>query len=174
MSTTATTTTEAEGFSTAEASVAALNATVDDAVNALASAIEAAETVVAKFGMTIVRNNAPHFVIEHPEGASPRKRVRSDAGCDAAHAAAVGAAAAEQAATLASSASSTEAVAAEASASSATEASSAIENIDAAIAAVEAACAPEPDADCAPVDCAPVDCAPIDCAPVPICRSLSG
>ena len=158
MSTTATTTNEADGFSTAEASVAALNATVDDAVNALASAIEAAETVVAKFGMTIVRNNAPHFVIEHPEGASPRKRVRSDD----AHAAAVGAAAAEQA--LASSASITEAVAAEASASSATEASSAIENIDAAIAAVEAACAPEPDADCAPADC----------APMPICRSLSG
>ena len=149
MSTTTTTTTttiEAEGFSTAEASVAALNATVDDVVNALASAIEAAETVVAKFGMTIVRNNAPHFVIEHPEGASPRKRVRSDES------------------PTASSASITEAVAAEASASSATEASSAIENIDAAIAAVEAACAPEPD----------VDCAPVDCAPVPICRSLSG
>ena len=150
MSTTTTTTTiEAEGFSTAEASVAALNATVDDAVNALASAIEAAETVVAKFGMTIVRNNAPHFVIEHPEGASPRKRVRSDES------------------PTASSASITEAVAAAETATVA--ATEAIENIDAAIAAVEAACAPEPD-----VDCAPVDCAPIDCAPVPICRSLSG
>ena len=139
MSTTATTTNEAEGFSTAEASVAALNATVDDAVNALASAIEAAETVVAKFGMTIVRNNAPHFVIEHPEGASPRKRVRSDES------------------PTASSASITEAVAAAETATVA--ATEAIENIDAAIAAVEAACAPEPDA---------------DCAPVPICRSLSG
>ena len=133
MSTTTTTTAtnEAEGFSTAEASVAALNATVDDAVNALASAIEAAETVVAKFGMTIVRNNAPHFVLEHPEGASPRKRVRSDES------------------PTASSASITEAVAAAETATVA--ASSAIENIDAAIAAVEAACAPEPDADCAPV-----------------------
>ena len=144
MSTTATTTTEAEGFSTAEASVAALNATVDDAVNALASAIEAAETVVAKFGMTIVRNNAPHFVIEHPEGASPRKRVRSD----------------EASSPTASSASITEAVAAAETATvAASSATEAIENIDAAIAAVEAACAPEPD---------------VDCAPVPICRSLSG
>jgi flagellin-like hook-associated protein FlgL len=155
MSTTATTTNEAEGFSTAEASVAALNATVDDAVNALASAIEAAETVVAKFGMTIVRNNAPHFVIEHPEGASPRKRVRSDESPTASSASITEAVAAAETATVA--------------ASSATEATKAIENIDAAIAAVEAACAPEPDA-----DCAPVDCAPIDCAPVPICRSLSG
>ena len=148
MSTTTTTTTttiEAEGFSTAEASVAALNATVDDAVNALASAIEAAETVVAKFGMTIVRNNAPHFVIEHPEGASPRKRVRSDESPTASSASITEAVAAAETATVA--------------ASSATEASSAIENIDAAIAAVEAACAPEPD---------------VDCAPVPICRSLSG
>ena len=144
---TATTTNEGEGFSTAEASVAALNATVDDAVNALASAIEAAETVVAKFGMTIVRNNAPHFVIEHPEGASPRKRVRSDES------------------PTASSASITEAVAAAETATVAAEAATeAIENIDAAIAAVEAACAPEPD----------VDCAPVDCAPMPICRSLSG
>ena len=143
--TTTTTTNEAEGFSTAEASVAALNATVDDAVNALASAIEAAETVVAKFGMTIVRNNAPHFVIEHPEGASPRKRVRSDESPTASSASITEAVAAAETATVA--------------ASSATEASSAIENIDAAIAAVEAACAPEPDA---------------DCAPVPICRSLSG
>ena len=155
MSTTATTTNEAEGFSTAEASVAALNATVDDAVNALASAIEAAETVVAKFGMTIVRNNAPHFVIEHPEGASPRKRVRSDESPTASSASITEAVAAAETATVA--------------ASSATEATETIENIDAAIAAVEAACAPEPD-----VDCAPVDCAPIDCAPVPICRSLSG
>ena len=150
MCTTATTTTEAEGFSTAEASVAALNATVDDAVNALASAIEAAETVVAKFGMTIVRNNAPHFVIEHPEGASPRKRVRSD----------------EASSPTASSASITEAVAAAETATVAAEAAieassatKATEAIDAAIAAVEAACAPEPD---------------VDCAPVPICRSLSG
>ena len=147
MSTTATTTTEAEGFSTAEASVAALNATVDDAVNALASAIEAAETVVAKFGMTIVRNNAPHFVIEHPEGASPRKRVRSDESPTASSASITEAVAAAETATVA------------AEATKATEATEAIENIDAAIAAVEAACAPEPDA---------------DCAPVPICRSLSG
>ena len=134
----------------AEASVAALNTTVDDAVNALASAIEAAETVVAKFGMTIVRNNAPHFVIEHPEGASPRKRVRSDESPTASSASITEAVAAAETATVA--------------AEAATEASSAIENIDAAIAAVEAACAPEPD----------VDCAPVDCAPVPICRSLSG
>jgi flagellin-like hook-associated protein FlgL len=148
MSTTATTTTEAEGFSTAEASVAALNATVDDAVNALASAIEAAETVVAKFGMTIVRNNAPHFVIEHPEGASPRKRVRSDESPTASSASITEAVAAAETATVAAEA-----------ATEATEATKAIENIDAAIAAVEAACAPEPDA---------------DCAPVPICRSLSG
>ena len=143
--TTTTTTTEAEGFSTAEASVAALNATVDDAVNALASAIEAAETVVAKFGMTIVRNNAPHFVIEHPEGASPRKRVRSDESPTASSASITEAVAAAETATVA--------------AEAATEATETIENIDAAIAAVEAACAPEPDA---------------DCAPVPICRSLSG
>ena len=148
MSTTATTTTEADGFSTAEASVAALNATVDDAVNALASAIEAAETVVAKFGMTIVRNNAPHFVIEHPEGASPRKRVRSDESPTASSASITEAVAAAETATVAAEA-----------ATEATEATKAIENIDAAIAAVEAACAPEPDA---------------DCAPVPICRSLSG
>ena len=150
MSTTATTTTEAEGFSTAEASVAALNATVDDAVNALASAIEAAETVVAMFGMTIVRNNAPHFVIEHPEGASPRKRVRSDESPTASSASITEAVAAAETATVAAEAS---------SATKATEATKAIENIDAAIAAVEAACAPEPDA---------------DCEPVPICRSLSG
>ena len=68
MSTT-TTTTEAE------ASVAALNTTVDDAVNALTAAIEAAETVVAKFGMTIVRNKAPHFILESA-AESPRKRGR--------------------------------------------------------------------------------------------------
>ena len=64
-----TTTTEAE------ASVAALNTTVDDAVNALTAAIEAAETVVAKFGMTIVRNKAPHFILESA-AESPRKRGR--------------------------------------------------------------------------------------------------
>ena len=68
MSTT-TTTTEAK------ASVAALNTTVDDAVNALTSAIEAAEAVVAKFGMTIVRNKAPHFMLESA-AESPRKRTR--------------------------------------------------------------------------------------------------
>jgi hypothetical protein len=98
------TTTEAEGFATteAEASVAALNTTVDEAVNALSSAIEAAETVVAKFGMTIVRNKAPHFILE--SGAeSPSKRLRFS---DDIHAAAVGAAAAERAAASASAASS--------------------------------------------------------------------
>jgi hypothetical protein len=99
MSTTTEATTEAEGFTTteAEASVAALNTTVDEAVNALSSAIEAAETVVAKFGMTIVRNKAPHFILE--SGAeSPSKRLRFS---DDIHAAAVGAAAAERAAELA-------------------------------------------------------------------------
>ena len=60
---------------TPEASVAALNTTVDDAVNALTAAIEAAETVVAKFGMTIVRNKAPHFILESA-AESPRKRGR--------------------------------------------------------------------------------------------------
>jgi hypothetical protein len=96
MSTT-TTTTEAEVFGTteAEASVAALNTTVDDAVNALTAAIEAAETVVAKFGMTIVRNKAPHFILESA-AESPRKRGRHFS--DDEHAAAVGAAAAERAA----------------------------------------------------------------------------
>ena len=69
MSTTTTTTTAAE------ASVAALNTTVDDAVNALTAAIEAAEAVVAKFGMTIVRNKAPHFILESA-AESPRKRTR--------------------------------------------------------------------------------------------------
>ena len=86
---TATTPTEAE------ASVAALNTTVDDAVNALTAAIEAAEAVVAKFGMTIVRNKAPHFILESST-ESPRKRGRHFS--DDAHAAAVGAAAAERAA----------------------------------------------------------------------------
>jgi hypothetical protein len=77
----------------AEASVAALNTTVDDAVNALRAAIEAAEAVVAKFGMTIVRNKAPHFILESA-AESPRKRTRFS---DDEHAAAVGAAAAERA-----------------------------------------------------------------------------
>ena len=94
MSTPTTTATEAE------ASIAALNTTVDDAVNALTSAIEAAETVVAKFGMTIVRNKAPHFILEPTAAESPRKRIRFS---DDIHAAAVGAAAAERAAELASS-----------------------------------------------------------------------
>ena len=78
MSTTTTTETEGfapEGTTEAEASVAALNTTVDDAVNALTAAIEAAETVVAKFGMTIVRNKAPHFILESA-AESPRKRGR--------------------------------------------------------------------------------------------------
>ena len=73
MSTTTTTTTTTTPE--AEASVAALNTTVDDAVNALTAAIEAAETVVAKFGMTIVRNKAPHFILESA-AESPRKRGR--------------------------------------------------------------------------------------------------
>ena len=94
MSTPTTTATEAE------ASIAALNTTVDDAVIALTSAIEAAETVVAKFGMTIVRNKAPHFILEPTAAESPRKRIRFS---DDIHAAAVGAAAAERAAELASS-----------------------------------------------------------------------
>ena len=106
MSTT-TTTTEAEGFgpegtTEAEASVAALNTTVDDAVNALTAAIEAAETVVAKFGMTIVRNKAPHFILEE-SAESPRKRPTFGRHfSDNANAAAVGAAADERAASLAS------------------------------------------------------------------------
>ena len=98
MSTPTTTATEAE------ASIAALNTTVDDAVNALTSAIEAAETVVAKFGMTIVRNKAPHFILEPTAAESPRKRIRFS---DDIHAAAVArplaGAAAERAAELASS-----------------------------------------------------------------------
>ena len=99
-----TTTTEAEGFgpegtTEAEASVAALNTTVDDAVNALTAAIEAAETVVAKFGMTIVRNKAPHFILESA-AESPRKRTRVGADAaerDASTAEAASAAAAETA-----------------------------------------------------------------------------
>ena len=93
---TATTPTEAE------VSVAALNTTVDDAVNALTAAIEAAEAVVAKFGMTIVRNKAPHFILEE-SAESPRKRPTFGRHfSDDAHAAAVGAAADERAASLAS------------------------------------------------------------------------
>jgi hypothetical protein len=105
MSTTTTTTTEAE------ASVAALNTTVDDAVNALTAAIEAAEAVVAKFGMTIVRNKAPHFILESA-AESPRKRTRfsDDArpsvGAEAATAAATASAA--EAATAAATASAAE------------------------------------------------------------------
>ena len=144
MSTPTTTATEAE------ASIAALNTTVDDAVNALTSAIEAAETVVAKFGMTIVRNKAPHFILEPTAAESPRKRIRFS---DDIHAAAVGAAAAERAAELASSASAAEAAS---SASAAEAASSGVEAAaETATAAVEAA-----------VD----DCE----APAAIGRSLSG
>ena len=128
MSTPTTTATEAE------ASIAALNTTVDDAVNALTSAIEAAETVVAKFGMTIVRNKAPHFILEPTAAESPSKRIRFS---DDIHAAAVGAAAAERAAELASSteaaseASIAEAVTAAETATSAAEA--AVEEAPAAI-----------------------------------------
>jgi hypothetical protein len=99
MSTTTTTTTEAE------ASVAALNTTVDDAVNALTAAIEAAEAVVAKFGMTIVRNKAPHFILESA-AESPRKRTRfSD---DARPSVGAEAASAAEAATAAATASAAE------------------------------------------------------------------
>jgi hypothetical protein len=103
MSTT-TTTTEAEGFTTteAEASVAALNTTVDEAVNALTSAIEAAETVVAKFGMTIVRNKAPHFILESGAESPSKRPTFGRHFSDDIHAAAVGAAAAERAAASAS------------------------------------------------------------------------
>ena len=109
MSTTTTTeaegfaTTEAEGFTTteAEASVAALNTTVDEAVNALSSAIEAAETVVAKFGMTIVRNKAPHFILESGAESPSKRPTFGRHFSDDIHAAAVGAAAAERAAELA-------------------------------------------------------------------------
>jgi hypothetical protein len=129
MSTPTTTATEAE------ASIAALNTTVDDAVNALTSAIEAAETVVAKFGMTIVRNKAPHFILEPTAAESPRKRIRFS---DDIHAAAVArplaGAAAERAAELASSteaASIAEAVTAAETATAAAEA--AVEEAPAAI-----------------------------------------
>jgi hypothetical protein len=116
-----TTTTEAE------ASVAALNTTVDDAVNALMAAIEAAEAVVAKFGMTIVRNKAPHFILESA-AESPRKRTRFS---DDEHAAAVGAAAAER---LAASAATTSAAAIAESvtaAETATIAEAAVDNCEA-------------------------------------------
>ena len=100
MSTTTTTTT-----TEAEASVAALNTTVDDAVNALTAAIEAAEAVVAKFGMTIVRNKAPHFILES-DAESPRKRTRfSD---DARPSVGAEAASAAEAATAAATASAAE------------------------------------------------------------------
>ena len=89
MSTTTTTTTttpEAEASvaalnTTVDDAVNALNTTVDDAVNALTAAIEAAETVVAKFGMTIVRNKAPHFILESA-AESPRKRGRHPTASD--------------------------------------------------------------------------------------------
>ena len=157
-----TTTTEAEGFTTteAEASVAALNTTVDEAVNALTSAIEAAETVVAKFGMTIVRNKAPHFILEPTAAESPRKRIRFS---DDIHAAAVGAAAAARAAELASSASAAEAAS---SASSLRERAAAAEAASSASAGVEAAAEAAPASAEAAVD---------DCnAPAAIGRSLSG
>ena len=95
--------TEAEGFANteAEASVAALNTTVDEAVNALTSAIEAAETVVAKFGMTIVRNKAPHFILESGAESPSKRPTFGRHFSDEIHAAAVGAAAAERAAELA-------------------------------------------------------------------------
>ncbi len=45
----------------ANAAVSGLNDVIEDAINTLTTAVEAAETVVAKYGMTFVRNKVPRF-----------------------------------------------------------------------------------------------------------------
>ena len=129
----------------AEASVFALNATANAALDTLTEAVAAAEAAVAKIGMTLVRSDVAHFEMKRSADAAeaaeadttPSKRVRYDEAAAAVVAAkaAEAAVADASAASAAPAASAASAEAAEAAASA--EAAAAAEAVEAAEAAVE-------------------------------------